>query len=386
MHSILWPMILLVSLLTGCASQPASNSANTSAAAANLDLDSFEGFSEALEQSMTAKDSTLFVDRLDSYEFARRSLTSLGLGDAKKKIVRKYAGTLQKIVEQRFSDAFSSVESAHFLRMMPGDTDKTKNATALIRIIPESGGISYWKVYLQRTNGRISIADWLNYSLGDSASHAIGDFSLQVGSAIRKPESKEAVPIKAFLAAAKSDDPNKLISAYKQLPKKLRENALLMYSYIEAASNVSTEAHQAALSMVAPMYMKNDTYILMLADYYQTNKQYEKAHQAINTAATQLGADAGIDSLHAGVSLSAGDYKRTIAYARDGISKEPAYINNYWILMDALVFSKNYADAIMVLGIIEDGFGYEFDAQELAEVEGYETFAKSAQFKDWRRL
>ena len=385
MHSILWPLILLVSLLAGCASQPASNTANTSiAGASNFDLDTFEGFSEALEQSMTAKDSTLFIDRLDSYEFARRSLNSLGLGAARKKTVRNYADTLQDIVEQRFSNTFSEVESASFLRMIPGDTDKTKNTVALIRITPESGGISYWKVYLKRSNGRISIVDWLNYSLGDNASHAIGEFSLHVGSAINNPESKEAVAVKAYLAAAKSSDPGQLISAYDQLPKELRENALLMYSYIEAASEISTEAHQAALSRVEPVYRKSDTYALMLVDYYLENKQYEKAHQVIDTAATQLGADAGLDSLHAGVALGAGDYKRTIAYARDGISREPAYLDNYWMLLDALVFTKNYADAITVLGIIEDGFGYEFDAQQIAEVEGYELFAQSAPFNDWR--
>ncbi len=385
MNYILWPVILLVSLLAGCASQPTGNSENTSfTPAANIDLDSFEGFSVALEQSMTARDSSLFTERLDAYKFARRSLGSLGLGAVKKSDARKYARTMQTILDQRFSETFAAVESASFLRLMPGESANPEDTIALIRISPEDGGLSYWKVYLQRSNGRIIIVDWLNYSLGDTASHAIGDFSLQVGAAFKNPESKDGKAVQAYLAAAKSDDPQALVNAYDQLPKKIQENALMMNSYQEAASQVSSEAHQAALARLEPAYRKNDTYALMLVDYYLETKEYAKAHQDIDRAAALLGADAGLDSLHAGISLSAEDYKRSIAYARDGIGREPSYLGNYWILLDALVYTENYADAIMVLGIIEDGFGYEFDAQELAKVEGYEMFAKSSHFKGWQ--
>jgi tetratricopeptide (TPR) repeat protein len=385
MKFTLWPLILLVSLLAGCAGQPTGNSANsTFTPAANLDLDSYEGFSEALEQSMAAGDSSLFIDRLDTYQFARHSLSSMGLGAANRSTTRKYAGTLQKIVNQRFGEIFSGVESARFLRLLPVEPAHPEATVALIRLTPEDGGISYWKVYLQKTKGRVSIIDWLNYSLGDTASHAIGDFALQVGTAIKSPESKDSKAVMAYLDAAQNNDLEKLVGAYDQLPTSLKTNALLMNSYQEAAGQVSEEANKAARSRLAPAYRKKDTYALLLVDYYIETEDYQKAHHAVDKAVTLLGADAGLDSLHAGISLTAGDYKQTIAYARDGIERERSYLGNYWTLLDALVYTKNYADAVMVLDIIEDGFGYEFDAQLLAEVEGYEMFTRSSQFKGWK--
>ena len=48
-------------------------------------------------------------------------------------------------------------------------------------------------------------------------------------------------------------------------------------------------------------------------------------------------------------------------FARDGINREPSYEDNYWVLLDALVFSENYTDAVLVLNILEEGFNYRFD-------------------------
>ena len=121
MRSILWPLVLLVSLLAGCASQPTSHSENTNAstsAASNFDLDSFEGLGKALEQSITARDGSLFLLRLDVKQLARRSLASLGLPAVRKKAVNSYAKTLQRILDQRFTETFSSVKSATFVRAL----------------------------------------------------------------------------------------------------------------------------------------------------------------------------------------------------------------------------------------------------------------------------
>jgi predicted Zn-dependent protease len=147
---------------------------------------------------------------------------------------------------------------------------------------------------------------------------------------------------------------------------------------------VSEEAYRNALSELAPLYQKNDNYALMLVDYYVFNEEYDKAHQAIDTVATTIGQDAGLDSLHAGIALQNNNYERAIAYARDGIEREAAYEDNYWVLLDALVYSENYADAVLVLSILEQGFNYRFDARQMATLEGYEGFSRSEAFSGWQ--
>jgi hypothetical protein len=122
----------------------------------------------------------------------------------------------------------------------------------------------------------------------------------------------------------------------------------------------------------------------MLVDYYVLNEEYEKAHQAIDSVAAKIGPDAGLDNLHANIALQTGDYKRTIGYARDGINREASYEDNYWVLLDALVFSQNYADAVLVLNILEEGFNYRFDARQMATLEGYEDFSRSEAFNGWQ--
>ena len=54
------------------------------------------------------------------------------------------------------------------------------------------------------------------------------------------------------------------------------------------------------------------------------------------------------------------------------------------MLLDALVYSRNYADAVLVLNILEQGFDYRFDTRQMATLEGYEEFSRSDAFNSWR--
>lgn len=382
MRALILPLFLLLSLLAGCASQPGKPV--TPISTADYDLSSFEGFSEALEASMNARDTTLFSEHLDSHRFARRSLQSLGLTAVKEKTVNSYAGMMGKAMKKRFAQTFSELESARFIRLLPEESNGADEAVALIRISPDDGGINYWKVYLQRDDGRVVIVDWFSYTLGDLATRSLGNFVLQVGAAMLKPESPEARAVKAYLTAVKSGDPQQLFNAYNKLPAKFRSNSLLMSTYAQAAKGISDDSYKAALTRLSPLYATHDNYAMLLMDYYLYTDQYDKAHQTIDVVEKNIGADAGLDNLRAGVALTTKDYQQAITYARNGIRREADYEGNYWILLDALVFSKNYSDAVLVLNILEDGFHYQFDMEQLAGVDGYQVFAQSEAFKVWR--
>jgi hypothetical protein len=267
---------------------------------------------------------------------------------------------------------------------MPGETSGPDEAVSLVRIRPEDGGINYWKVYLHRVNGRVSIVDWFSYSLGDLASRSLGSFVLQAGLAAMKPDMPGADAIKAYLAAAQSKDPRKQLDAYEQLPAQLKRNSLLMFAHAQTAMKVSDEEYRNALFELAPLYREKDDYALMLVDYYLFNEDYDRAQQALDTVAENIGQDAGLDSLHAGIALQNQRYNRAIAYARDGIQRDASYEDNYWVLLDALVYSHNYADAVLVLNILEQGFDYRFDSRQMATLEGYEDFSRSDAFNSWR--
>jgi len=381
MRPVLWSLILLTTLLAGCASQPTSNTRSDSTS--RFDLNSFEGFSQALEQSMIAKDTSLFLDSLDSQQFAKRSLGSLKLKGIKDSSLKKYARSMNKLLQSRFKNAFSAVKSASFVRLVPKSGNKPDEAVALMRIEPKDGGISYWEVYLRRSKGGVTVIDWLNYSIGELASTAIADFTLNLGSAVKESDSADAKSIKAFLATAASRDPQKSLEAYEQLPTGFKHGALVTYSHIQTANKVSADAYQTALSELESRHKNDDTYALLLVDFYLIIKDYDKAHQALSTMASLVGEDAGLDSLHAGIAVQSKEYIRALAYARDGINRERTYENNYWVSLDALVFSENYADAVLVLDILGEGFGYTFNSNKMATLEEYKAFTQSAPYKDW---
>jgi hypothetical protein len=382
MRSIILPLVLLMSLLAGCASQPGKPVPAVSSA--DYDVASFAGFGEALEASMNAQDTSLFVEHLDSHRFAQRSLKSLGLTAVREKVVDNYARIMGKALKSRFKETFADVESARFIRLLPDEVDGADAAVALIRISPQDGGINYWKVYMERVDGQVHVVDWFSYTLGDLASRSLGTFVLQVGAAMLKPESANALAVKAYLAAAKSGDPQKLIDSYSELPAKFRNNSLLMFSYLQASKRISEESYTAALQRLSPVYARNDDYAMLLMDYYLYTGQYPQAHKEIDKVAGRIGDDAGLDSLHAGIALADKHYDKSIAYAREGIRREADYEGNYWILLDALVFSKNYDDAVLVLNILEEGFHYQFDMDQLAKLDGYAVFAQSEAFQGWR--
>jgi thioredoxin-like negative regulator of GroEL len=157
-----------------------------------------------------------------------------------------------------------------------------------------------------------------------------------------------------------------------------------MFAHAQTAMKVSQDAYHDALAELAPLYREKHDYALMLVDYYLFNEDYDKAQQALDMVAESIGQDAGLDSLHAGIALQDHAYQRAIAYARDGIQRDATYEDNYWVLLDALVYSRNYADAVLVLNILEQGFDYRFDTRQMATLEGYEEFSRSDAFNSWR--
>ena len=54
------------------------------------------------------------------------------------------------------------------------------------------------------------------------------------------------------------------------------------------------------------------------------------------------------------------------------------------MLLDALVYPENYDAAVLVPNILEEGFNYRFDAQQMARLQGYQDFSRSEAFKGWQ--
>ncbi|MEE9303370.1 MAG: hypothetical protein V3U84_06255 [Thiotrichaceae bacterium] len=381
MRVMVLTLMLVLSLLAGCANQPSKKS--------DVVVDqirtfsTFDGFSKALGRSFSSDDSSFFIDHLDMRQFTQRSLASLGMYGMREKTIARYMPALKKTMSNVFKETVKEVSSARYVRRLTEENSSQDEAVCLIRLEID-GGLDYWKVHLRRVNGQIKIIDWFNYTLGDLASHSLGSYLLQVHLASTQPKSPDLVAINGYVTAVKSMDPQNVLDAYDQLPTLLKRNSLMMANRVQSAIKVSEKVYYAVLTDHAPLYQKQDNYALLLVDHYLFTEQYKKAHQAIDTVTSQIGNDAGLDSLHAMVAHAAGDYKKAIGFARDGIRREASYETNYLVLLDALVFSKYYSDAVLVLNILQEGFDYLFDAKQLSEIEGYQNFSRSDAFRDWR--
>lgn len=378
-------LMLLLGLLSGCATHMTVDSADSAVGtSSNRTFDSYPEFSQALVNELNNGDKALFVQSLDMDTFLHRSFDGAGLSDSE---FRAVADKSQQIAGQ-FVDNIDSQIGANgqveFIRMRPQSDPGTPGWRSLLRITPEGGGVAYWDLYLEKRDDNIVIYDWFNYATGQLASESIGGF-MQLFQAIKNENKTRLLGIvRQYVATVRKQQFKRALALYDKFPEHIQQDPLILISRVQMTMDHNEDAYRAALADLARYHGDDDRFALLLVDHYLYTEQFTQGHRALDRVAARIGGDAGLESLHAALSLEARNYEDAIRYARAGISLDSEYEQNYWVLLEALAQAGHYDDTVLVLQILQDGFFYEFDANELATLDGFEQFGQSRAFENWR--
>jgi tetratricopeptide (TPR) repeat protein len=122
----------------------------------------------------------------------------------------------------------------------------------------------------------------------------------------------------------------------------------------------------------------------MLVDHHLNERNYDAAHRALDRLSEYTGGDAAIKLLKANVYLTEKNYIEAIRYSRMAIMEDSSLEDAYWTLLAVSIHADHYEIAVETLRHLERQFGHAFDPDQIANIKGYEKFASSSIFSDWK--
>jgi tetratricopeptide (TPR) repeat protein len=385
MYRLTLILALALALLNGCATSNGPDATVSLAGAPpEANLRSYPEFGETLAKALHDGDRILLVHSLDMERLLHRSFDDAGLSDGE---YRAVANRSQQVAQQFVDNIQREIGKkggVTFIRIRPQEDSRLPGSRCLMRIVPEGGGVAYWDLYLDTQGDRVVVYDWFNYGTGQLASASIGGFMKLLQSLKEEDRRGELKLVRQYVASVRKQQYERALELYKRLPEPIRQDPLVLISRVQVSMAVSEGAYRAALADLARLRGDDDSFALLLLDYYLYSGQYAQGHRALEMVAARTGGDAGIEAMHAALALEAGSYQEAIGYARTGVSLDPDYEQSYWVLLEALAQTGYYDDAVLVLQILQDGFYYEFDADQLAALDGFEAFGQSRAFEGWR--
>ncbi len=277
---------------------------------------------------------------------------------------------------------------------------KTRNVNnehrALIRVNMGDRGMSYIDFILNKdSKGRVRIIDWHDYAQGQLYSTSLRQalvfmlpqdnslFATILGESWIDNDSIERFSELAYLAV--SHKYKQWLKQYSDLPDRLKYSRIILVTRVLIASAAGDESeYHSALKDVCTHVGDDPSLSLMLVDHYLNERNYAGAHRALDRLSEYTGGDAAINLLKANVYLTEKNYRESIKHAQLAIMEDSSLEDAYWTLLAVSVHADHYDIAIDTLRHLERQFGHAFDPDQIAHIKGYEKFARSSVFADWK--
>jgi len=174
-----------------------------------------------------------------------------------------------------------------------------------------------------------------------------------------------------FFTAAARRDTVAALAAYDQLPERLQKARMVLLTRAQmlqrealddrAVAPTEDASYLAALSDIAESWGDDPSLALVLLDYHVLREDYAAALDAVALSREQLPLDSALSRVEAGLALRSGNPDRAIEPARLAIELEPDDDTNLLTLLDTLVSSERYEEAVEVIARLRDEFDLELD-------------------------
>jgi tetratricopeptide (TPR) repeat protein len=267
---------------------------------------------------------------------------------------------------------------------------------ALVRANMDERGLSYLDFVLGKDDsGMIKIIDWHDYAQGQLYSNSLRQalvFMLPqdavLASELLGTTTIDKKVVGQFSELARLSEEKRYeewLEKYEALTEELKysRSVLVTRVLITSATGANNEYRRALRDVIK--YIGNDPSLsLMLVDYYFEERNYKAAHKALDRLEEYTGGDAAIGFLRSNVYLAEENYSESMRHAQAAIRQDPSFEDTYWTLLAVSVYSKQYEIAIDTLIRLESHFDYLFEPHEIARLKGYEEFASSSVFTDWK--
>ncbi|WP_339733974.1 hypothetical protein [uncultured Gimesia sp.] len=174
--------------------------------------------------------------------------------------------------------------------------------------------------------------------------------------------------------------------AYQQLPSQFKgEKTVLLFLAQNTIEKENPKKYLSVLGAYRKHHPNDPAAELLSVEYFSLTKEYNQALDSLDrlTAAIKT-VDPYLYSVRAGILIEMGDYNLAGKYAGKASEIEPDLLQPYLHLINISVMQNNFDDTIKHLNTLKTKFGFEYEDLDLSELENFDKFTASPQFKKWQ--
>ena len=383
--------LLLVAAFS-CANAADRGLALPTAEQAVPDVAAYDDFGRAMAEAFNERDAGFFSRSLDRNVIIARIVDDFPESNELRDVRRGMEQAIGQVGE-RIMQSMYAHSQAKFVRTRYRDGVHQ----VLLRIDHGEEGLSYLEFETRKTgNNQLKVVDWTDHALGQRYTESVRQalalilpLDRTVMERVLGINGLNNADVKIFIELARLQREQRFdewLSTFPTMSAKTRDSRIMQLVYVTVASYSGNEAaYRDALESLAEKFGDDPRLALILIDQHVYSEDWAAAHAALDRLNEYTGGDAALDAMRANIFLLSGDIPNTGVWAQRAIDGDPDYEDPYWARLEYNVASGRFADAVRDLKILEDRFDYRFDAEQLAQTEGYARFSRSPEYQRWAK-
>lgn len=400
-HRINRPVFQSLLLAITVLSVSLTDMAHLSAAPGPMTPQELQAFGKQIQQTAYSQDAAKFRALFDWKVFINRVLgeyeqnpaVKQGLQPVRQQLETAYSENNQGIDSEILAEVGSGADY-RFLAMR-----KENNAFKVIfRFLRPDWTLNYQALIIEKQeSGELKIVDIDSLSSGELISQSLQRLylpeiykaHLEVKDKLTQEETSRIISQKKrydFLTAdTEKTDP---FQTYSQLPNQYKnDKTVLLFLAQNTIETENDKKYQSVLGAYRKYHPQDPASELLSVDYFTMTKQYKLAIDSLDrlTAAIKT-TDPYLYSVRAGVLIEMGDTSLAGKYAGKASELEPDLLQPYLHLINLSVMQGQFDATVKYLDILNNKFGFAYEDLDLSELENFEKFTASPQFKQWQAV
>ncbi|QDT41273.1 hypothetical protein Pan241w_13330 [Gimesia alba] len=174
--------------------------------------------------------------------------------------------------------------------------------------------------------------------------------------------------------------------AYQQLPNEYKgEKTVLLFLAQDTIQKENPKKYQSVLGAFRKYHPNDPAAELLSVEYFTLLEEYNQALESLDRLSAAIKTvDPYLYSVRAGILIEMGDINLAGKYAGKASEIEPDLLQPYLHLINISVMQKNFDDTIKHLDTLKTKFGFAYEDLDLSELDNFDKFTASPQFKKWQ--
>lgn len=264
---------------------------------------------------------------------------------------------------------------------------------ALYRVTPESGGVNYIELTLERRgNGAVRAVEVEPYLSGEPLSVTARRLAVRAAAEakmgfIDKLAGKEGEFIKhapkfkqmtEHLQAGRNAE---VLAVYATLPPSLQQEKTALLQRLTAAQSVDDGKYQAAMADFQKWHPNDPSLDLVAIDHSFMAKKWDKVHAAIERLDKRVEGDPYLAVIRASTYMQEAKFADAKKVLDASLAAEPSLAAAWWARVEVAMKTNDHADTAKQLDGVEKALGLKLDG--VATAPEYAAFRASKQGQAW---